>query len=163
MLCPGAATSLATRIFTVILECGCFQWKWAWFFRAAAWCRLGLCGHWLCGNSQTEHRDGRLVPYIRLNSSHRCCQRLLAAGLTLILWDLHQLLDCMAFSCWHMNRSFVSKVLLKFEKQEDVTADSHTEWGRLTCEMMCLAERWVRQRLSSCECPGDRMRCFVQT
>jgi len=56
---------------------------------------------------QTEHRDGRLVPCIRLNSSRRCCQLLLAAGLTLSLWGLCQLLCCMVFSWWHMNRSLL--------------------------------------------------------
>jgi len=75
---------------------------------------------------QTEHRDGRSVPCIRLNSFRRCCQRLLGAGLTLSVWDLRQLLGCMVFSCWHMNGSFVAKVLLKFKEQEDVTADTHT-------------------------------------
>lgn len=69
-----------------------------------------------------------------LNSLRRCCQRLLGAGLTLILWDLHQLLGCAVFSCWHMNRSFVSKVLLKFKEQEDVTASDFASLAKCYVE-----------------------------
>jgi hypothetical protein len=81
----------------------------------------GLTGDWLCGNYQSEDRDGRLF-----SPSRPCCQQVscLAFGMSIGCW-------LAGVCCWHVN----SLLLLRKERERDGVHKA-SEVACFTCEML---------------------------